>query len=270
MNSAVYEGWVAHTRRAPVDHRFRYRIFMMYLDLAELDDVFRGRWLWSVRRPNLAWFNRRDHLGDPDRPLDDCVRDLVETSSGVRPSGPIRLLTHLRYFGYVMNPVSFFYCFDAADERVETIVAEVHNTPWGERHCYVLDPSQNESSSPNRLRYRFDKAFHVSPFMSMEQTYAWRFSPPDETLSVSMQNIENDERIFDATLALERRALNGATLARMLGGYPFMTGKVIAAIYLQAARLWWKRCPFVPHPDRPESNEDHPTAPAATPKEAAR
>ncbi|MBP8912193.1 MAG: DUF1365 domain-containing protein, partial [Phycisphaerae bacterium] len=138
MHSAIYEGTVRHRRFAPVRNEFVYRLFMMYLDLGELDEVFRGHWLWSTRRLNLACLRRKDHLGDPTISIDEAVRLLVAERTGVRPNGPIRLLTHLRYFGHCFNPVSFFYCYDSNDQRVETIVAEITNTPWHERHCYVL------------------------------------------------------------------------------------------------------------------------------------
>ncbi|MHC5113714.1 MAG: DUF1365 domain-containing protein [Planctomycetota bacterium] len=239
MKSCLYQGWVRHRRHAPVSNAFRYSMFMVYLDLAELDVVFAGRWLWSTRRPALAWFRRSDHLGDPDRPLDACVRDLVRERTGTRPTGPIRLLTHLRYFGYVMNPVSFYYCFDADDTRVEHVVAEVHNTPWGERHCYVV---------PGSGQQRFPKSFHVSPFMGMDQEYRWRLGAPGDRLPVHMENHEDGRRLFDATMLLRRRAISAGSLARVLARHPFMTAKVIAAIYGQAARLWLKRCPFHPHP----------------------
>ena len=138
MHSAIYHGWLRHRRTAPRKHAFRYLLFMIYLDLGALDRGFRGRWLWSARRTALARFDRADRLGDPALPLERSVRDLVESRSGRRPAGPIRLLTHLRYFGYCFNPVSFYYCFDVAGERIEHMVAEVNNTPWGEQHWYVL------------------------------------------------------------------------------------------------------------------------------------
>jgi DUF1365 family protein len=247
VNSCIYEGWVRHRRYAPVPHAFRYAVYMMYLDLDELDHVFDGRWLWSARRPALAWFRRRDHLGDPDVPLAAAVRDLVEAETGRRPGGPIRLLTHLRYFGYVMNPVSFYYCFDDRGEKVETIVAEVHNTPWGEMHAYVLDRSDGVGAGP-RMRFRLDKVFHVSPFMAMDQQYDWRFADPGRHLPVHMENWEDGRLVLDATMALRRRPITGGQLARVLVRYPVMTAKVIAAIYFQALRLWLKRCPFHPHP----------------------
>jgi hypothetical protein len=232
-----------------VEHAFRYRLFMMYLDLAELDRVFEGRWFWSAKRPALARFRREDHLGDPGRPLDVAVRDLVAEAGAPRPSGPIRLLTHLQYFGYCFNPVSFYYCFDAADERLETIVAEVNNTPWGERHCYVLDPGKDRGRHGHH-RYHPAKMMHVSPFMEMDVDYDWRFNEPGERLTVHMENAREGDKVFDATLDLERVEIGGAALARVLAFYPLMTAKVIGAIHWEAFKLWLKGSPVHTHPDK--------------------
>lgn len=179
-------------------------------------------------------------------PLDESVRQLVEAATGHRPAGPIRLLTQLRYFGYVLNPVSFYYCFDSTGLVVEAVVAEVNNTPWGERHCYVLCP---DSYAPTRLRFRHPKRFHVSPFMDLDMHYIWSLSAPGGSLNVHIENRRGNVPLFDVTMHLKQHPINGLELARTLCRHPFMTGKVAVAIYWQALKLWWKRCPFVPHPN---------------------
>jgi uncharacterized protein len=241
LNSCLYQGWVRHRRFAPFRHEFRYRLTQPLLDLGELDRVFAGSRLWSVEGRTPASFQRRDHLGDPAVPLDRAVRDLVAERLGRRPAGPIRLLTHPRYFGYVMNPVSFYYCYDAGSGAVDAIVAEVHNTPWGERHCYVLDARAG-------ARFRFGKAFHVSPFLPMDLGYDWRLPPPGATLTAHLAVTRAGRPAFDATMVLKRRPITPATLRATLVRHPLMTGKVIGAIYWQALRLWLRGAPVHDHP----------------------
>jgi DUF1365 family protein len=249
MNSAIYEGTVRHRRFAPVGNQFTYRLFMMYLDLSELSDVFRGRWLWSTDRCNLAYLRRKDHLGDPAVSIDEAVRHLVGERTGTRPSGPIRLLTHLRYFGHCFNPVSFFYCYGADEESLETIVVEITNTPWHERHCYVLSEVMNERPRPWK-RYRFPKTFHVSPFIDMNVDYDWRFLEPGERIQVHMEDYVQGSKLFDATLSLRRRPITRPNLRRVLLRYPLMTVQVLTKIHWQALRLSRKGAPFYVHPKK--------------------
>jgi len=249
MHSAIYEGSVRHRRFAPVGNQFTYRLFMMYLDLGELSDVFRGRLLWSTSRFNLAYLRRKDHLGDPAVSIDEAVRLLVAERTGNRPTGPIRLLTHLRYLGHCFNPASFFYCYDSAGEKVETIVAEVTNTPWHERHCYVLPETMNEHRHPWK-RYRFPKIFHVSPFIGMNVDYDWRFLEPGQRIQVHMEDYIEGDKLFDATLSLRRRGITGARLLHVMARYPLMTVQVVTRIHWQALRLWYKGAPFHVHPKK--------------------
>lgn len=247
LHSCLYEGAVTHRRDEPFVHAFRYRIFQVYLDLGELDRVFAGRWFWSTSRTALAQFRRSDHFGDPSQPLDRAVRDLVEARTGKRPGGPIRLLTNLRYFGYVINPISIYYCFDEPGERVEAVVAEVTNTPWGERHCYVLaDPVRDPRTAEPLWS---EKALHVSPFLPMEMRYRWRISDPGEKLSLAIENHAGGRRPFHAAISLSRRSISGWQLSRVLLRYPLITARIAGGIHWQAARLWWKGAPFHAHPE---------------------
>lgn len=278
MHSCLYAGTVRHRRFSPALNEFRYSLFQVYLDLSELPEVFDPYLLWSARRPAVAWFRREDHLGDPETPLDVCVRDEVERQTGSRPTGSIRLLTNLRYFGYLMNPVSYYYCFDEASVRLQTVLAEVHNTPWGERHCYVLQAPIHREGGASAVLWN-DKEFHVSPFMGMNMRYRWRLSEPAESLAVSIQCHETssstknpalssgmDEadanantsspnspvtrrpRPFDVTLSMRREEISASSLRRVLLRHPCMTASVAVKIYWQALKLWWKQVPFVPHP----------------------
>jgi len=251
LHSAIYEGWVRHRRYAPRAYAFRYRICMLHLDLDELDHVFAGRWLWSIGRPNIAQFRRSDYLGDPQMPLADAVRERVRQETGRTPAGPIRLLTHLRYFGHCFNPVSFYYCYEPDGVTLDCIVAEITNTPWQERHAYVL-PAGSAARHGRAFAWAFRKAFHVSPFLPMDRDYAWRFTTPRASLHAHMDVMRDGRVEVDATLVLERREMSAANLARVLLRFPAMTVRVVAAIHWQALRLWLRRTPVHDHPNRQE------------------
>jgi len=257
LKSAVYTGWVRHRRQRPHPHGFRYRLCLFYVDLSEIDRMFNGRRFWSLNRRNLGEFRRSDYLGDPALALDEAVRRRVADVLGRRPEGPIRLLAHLRTFGHCFNPVAFYYCYRSDGVTLDCVVAEITNTPWKERHCYVLAVDAAEAHG-SALAWGFPKAFHVSPFLPMQRDYRWRFQLPGQHLRVHMEVLDGGTPDFEATLVLERRPLDGASLARCLWRYPLMTMKVVAAIHWQAFLIWLARNPVYDHPGDVHPRHDHP------------
>lgn len=251
--SAIYVGKVSHTRIVPKRHDFANRLFLLYLDLDELPELFGKQWFWSIEKRNLAYFKREDYLGPAEQPLKQAVLDRVESELGRRPGGAVRMLSHIRTFGYVFNPVTFYFVYGEG-AQLEAIVAEITNTPWRERHAYVLDA--REGGEGEDLVWSFEKDFHVSPFFDMNQVYEWRFNRPGERLEVHMTNHESGRAVFHAGLSCRRKPLTGRNLGSALLLHPLLTMRVHFAIYWQAARLYLKRTPFFTHPKKRTSVND--------------
>lgn len=245
MHSCLYEGRVWHRRERPVNHGFRYRLFMAYLDLDELPRLMPG----IVSDDRSAWlsFQPPDHLLGHTSDLASAVRQLVRERTGMEVGGPIRLLTQLRSLGRYFSPLNVYYCFDTSGCDLQCAVAEVNNTPWGEQHCYVLWEG-NRVERSRELQFTHAKSFHVSPFMDMRLDYEWRLQVPAEQLRVRIANSRAGDRFFQAGLVMRRRPLDRPTLRRLAWRYPWQPAGILAAIYFEAFRLWIKRCPTFSHP----------------------
>ena len=218
---------------------------MVMVDVEALDAAPKG--VLGLCRGLPISLRRRDHLPAGGRALADRVRELVRPSLGRNPTGPMLLLSQPRAFGLTFDPVSFVYCMDASGRRTEAVLAEVSNTPWGERHVYTLTGGETGGG-----RHRFDatKRLHVSPFFGMDHEYQFEFSDPGATASLSIENRREGDVVFRAGLALEQVGTAQAPPWSTIARHPWMPAETLVGIYSQALRLALKRARFHTHPRR--------------------
>lgn len=243
---SLYTGHVSHTRLTPRRHRFRYRLSVPAFNLETLPAAFTNRWLWSLEGRNLVSFRRQDYLPQMPGTLAEAARALVKAETGESPEGAVMLLAQPRYVGLCFNPISLYFCHDAYGQPTH-LIAEVHNTPWNERHPYVLTLPRHHGG---HVRIDFDKALHVSPFMDMDMHYRMYIRASDDHLTLRLENWRHDKRLFSAGMQLARKPLDARSCASALISTPLMTLKILLAIYWQALRLWCKGLPLVTHPDK--------------------
>lgn len=262
LQSQWLEGSIRHRRKAPVNHEFSYHTGMLALDLREWDSITAISPLFSLEGFNWLSLKRADYLEPDNGGLLAAVSDRVEQATGWRPDGAVQLITHPRYFGYVFNPVSFYFCYDQGDLPAEgavprVILAQITNTPWKERHTYCLEPQRQQPAKASGSgsgwrseRFEFSKRFHVSPFNPMNQHYRWTFSFRGPELRIHMNVLQDDEKQFDATLVVQRTTLDRKTLHKSLRQFPLEAFKVTSGIYWHALKLKLKGVPFFTHPDK--------------------
>lgn len=237
MESAIYKGKVFHARHVPKKHQFNYNIFLFWLDLDELKDVEKHVRGFSLTSFAPAQFKRSDYLGSNDQPLQQSILEKMSELAGKPLTGKVFLLGQVRVFGLYFSPANFYYLRDS--EGVYThVLAEVSNTPWNERHYYLVDLHDQKDT---------DKAFHVSPFNPIDMQYQWKIPQPNQKLALNL-SCKKETRHFDAGLQLVKQELNSKSLFNVMLSIPSMTLKTVFGIYWQALKLFVKGMPIYSHP----------------------
>lgn len=241
IESAIYKGVVYHQRSLPKLHKFSYQIYLYWIKLNEIDQLASSiKGFGNTKKGlNAVKFRREDYLGDPNVPLQQAV---LTRMNELRPQnvapleGDVFMLGQVRTFGLYFSPVNLYY-LRAKNGSFSHLLAEVSNTPWNERHHYLIDLANQKD---------MDKAFHVSPFNPIDMVYKWQVQQPNEDLKLHL-SCYKQQKHFEAALDLQKIPLSSATLRQALISIPSMTIKTVAGIYWQATKLFFKRMPIYMH-----------------------
>ena len=239
MNSSIYNGTVIHKRFKPKSHFFKYSVFSLLIDLADLEQLDKDIKFFSFNNFNLISFFERDH-GDRDgSSLIEWVKRNLEENEINSEDIRIKLLCYPRIFGYVFNPLSVFFIYNKS-EKLISILYEVKNT-FGEQHTYIF----KVQDALKLFQHNCSKKFHVSPFIEMDCNYFFRILKPGERISVIIDQYQTNEKILYASQDGNRVDFNSKELLKSYLKHPLMTFKIISAIHFEAFKLWTKGIKFI-------------------------
>lgn len=240
LTSAIYIGDVKHRRFAVKSHQFKYALYMMWVDLKQTETLSGIHNSLGTTGFKLLKFNQADYIntqGDTDIPLVNRAFNKIAALGVEEPFSDVFMLGQLRCLGVYFSPVNFYFYKNQQGE-FSHMVAEVSNTPWNERHYYLV---------PLEKKVNFKKDFSVSPFMNLDMDYHWHIRMNTDNTMIHIENKKDDQLLFDATLRLQRRTLNNENVTQLLKQFPLMTWSIFKGIYLHAFKLFCKRVPFIGH-----------------------
>jgi len=234
FSSCIYSGLITHKRFKPKKHFFTYKTFSLLIDLKEIKDLEKKIKFFSYNKFNILSFYNIDHGPRDGSSLNNWTKKILSKAKINISGGKIKLLCFPRFFGYVFNPLSIFYCYDKKS-KLKAVLYEVKNT-FNEQHTYVF----RSNASSNIILHKCQKKFYVSPFIAMKTFYNFRLSKPKNNISVLIKQSDVSGLLLIAHQVGKRIKLNSYNLLVQFLKHPLMSFKVIAAIHFEAFRLWLK------------------------------
>jgi DUF1365 family protein len=234
FSSCIYSGVTIHKRFKPKKHFFIYKTFSLFIDLSEIKVLEKKIKFFSYNKFNLLSFYNVDHGARDGTSLNKWVKKALSRAKINIDGGAIKLLCFPRFFGYVFNPLSIFYCYNK-NNKLKAVLYEVKNT-FNEQHTYVF----RSKYSSNLIQHKCNKKFYVSPFIAMKTFYNFRLSIPKNNISISIRQTDNKGPLLTAKQIGKRIKLNSKNLLYQFFKHPLMSFKVIVAIHYEALRLWLK------------------------------
>jgi DUF1365 family protein len=235
----LYAGWVVHRRLRPRAHVLRYRVYSLLLDVDRIDEAARALRLFSRNRFNLVSFHDRDHGPGDRRDIALHAREVLAEAGLAYAGARIQLLCYPRVLGFVFNPLSVYYCHDAGG-ALAALIYEVDNT-FGERKSYVLPAGPARGSVH---AHECAKELYVSPFAPGQGRYGFRVTMPGDELVVGVSLRDAKGPLIGTHFKARARPLTDAAILAAAARVPLLTLKVVAAIHLEALKLWWKGVPL--------------------------
>lgn len=244
--SSIYLGNINHRRLSPKKHSFNYTLYMLALDASEVEKQQSPSWLFGFSKFHPLRFFEKDYIKSEPGSLNQRIRNKVTELGGDTDISRVLMLVQVRCFGIYFSPANFYFCYDQSD-NCTYMLAEVSNTPWNERHFYLVN-LQNKDEMIN------EKYFQVSPFMDLNMSYFWQVKPPSsdyEKLAINIQskreNLQSGkmDKLFDVSLLMHKKEFTHKSLLGVWCQLPVMTIKVVFSIYWQALKLFIKGIPFI-------------------------